>query len=133
MNFEFYERGPALVEQKLKQAPFKIVPIGGPLEIIKWREQQKAKEALYQMRLGEKDKRIAAFETTIGEKLDAPTIGTRSWEEKKAFAESERKRLKTIEDKVSVYPWTERPEPIKLSLCQKMTYFFKRLWKNANL
>lgn len=131
MDFEFLDP-PAIVQKKKKYQTFTVTPIGGPAEIIKWRQQQEAKESLYRLRLGDRNNRIANFESKLGQKLDAPTIHTTSWAEKQAFATEERQRLKKAEDVVLEYPpWESAPEP-KKTLFQRFKGFIVSLWQHAN-
>ena len=121
-----------LVQKKKKYATFTVKEIGGPAEIIKWRQAQEAKEHLYRMKLNERESRLASFEAETNQRLESPKIHTTSWSEKVAFAKSERERLSKAESVVTQYPaWEVEPTP-KLSIFQKITGLFKSLWKNAN-
>ncbi len=119
-----------IVQKKKKYETFTITPIGGPDEIVKWRQVQEVKESVYRMRLNEREGRIAEVEASLGQKLASPTVHTTSWAEKYAFAQSERKRLARIEA-VATRTW-EAPEPIKLSITQRIAGFVKRVWLSAN-
>lgn len=131
MNFDFEDPIP-LVQKKKKYATFKVTPIGGPEEIIKWRQMNEAKETVYRMRLNSRDERSASFEKELGHKVASPTVSTASWADKKAFAESERERLKKVEDAVlDLPPWELSHKP-KQTFLQKVSGFFKRVWANAN-
>lgn len=130
MDFDWLDE-PAIVEKKKKYANFKVTPIGGPTEIIAWRQRQEAKESLQRIRISEREKRIADVEAQLGQKLTSPTIHTTSWAEKLAFAQSEQSRLKRNEENVTQYPpWESLPEP-QPTLIQRITRFFKRIWTDA--
>jgi len=84
------------------------------------------------MRLGDRDTRISQYETEIGQKLASPDIITRGWQEKVAFAMAERKRLAKAEKIVNDTPPWEPPVIEKVSLYQRITGFFRRIWTNSN-
>lgn len=130
MKFEF-EVSP-LVQEKKKYATFTVREIGGPEEIVKWRQQQEAKESIYRLRLGERNTRIETFEKETGQILDQPTLGKTPWAEKLAFAKSEQARLAKAEENVTKYPPWEPPTAPKQTPLQKIGSFLKRLWTNAN-
>lgn len=119
-----------LVQKKKKYQTFTVKEIGGPAEIVKWREMQAAKESAYRVTLKSRDERLSEFEEKTGQRLDEPTIHTSSWAEKQAFATSERARLAQLVD-VASSPWLyESPEVP--TFFQKVARFFKRLWADAN-
>ncbi len=128
MNFEF-DPVP-VVQEKKKYANFTIREIGGPEEIVKWREMQAAKEAVYRCRLSARDERISQFEAETGQKLASPEVKTASWQEKLEQAMAERKRLaERVEVARESYQLpVEPPKPI----LQRIIGFFKSIWKNAN-
>ncbi len=130
MRFDFEDPVP-IVQTKKKYATFKVTPIGGPEEIIKWRQMQEAKETTYRMRLAAKDARISSFEAELGQKLESPKVKTADWKEKLDFAMSERARLAKIEEVASTYV---RPdfEPEPKTVFQRIAGFFKRIWASAN-
>lgn len=131
MDFDSFDPVP-LVQAKKKYANFTVKEIGGPAEIIKWRQIQAAKEAAYQIKLNDRDGRLGEFEKETGQKLATPTISTTSWAEKLMFANAERVRLSKAEEKVIAHPpWEPTPEP-KKSLIQRVAGFFKSVWKSAN-
>ena len=133
MSKDLYEylNPPKLVQEKKKYANFTVTPIGGPAEIIKWRQQQEAKESLVRLKLAAKDERIAAFESEIGQKLDTPRISGSTWAEKQAFATSERARLSQQEKSVTQFPPWEATEPPKKTIIQRVFGFFKSIWHSA--
>ena len=106
MDFDF--EIPGVHYEKKKYQNFKVTPID---DIVQWRQIQEAKEFAYRIRLKERDQRIAAFESTLGQKLDTPTIHTTSWEEKRMFAEAERAEIKKAEAQVTQHPPWECTEP----------------------
>lgn len=127
-NFEL----PTLVEEKKKYANFTIREIGGPDDIIKWRQQQEAKESLVRLRLAEKDQRLESFEKELDQPLSRGQIATRSWGEKQAFAESERKRIAELEENVIQHPaWEPLTKP-KKNLLQRIRDSIAGIWKSAN-
>jgi hypothetical protein len=132
MNWEkLFESPIPIVQEKKKYANFTITEIGGPLEIIKWREQQAAKEYVQRMRLGARDDRLTAFEELTEQKLATPKISQANWDEKLDFAMSERKRLAKLDERVQDNPpWLPTPEP-KKSVIQRITGFFKNIWSDA--
>lgn len=77
-----------------------------------------------------RDERVTNFEVETGTKLDRPKIHTTTWAEKQAFVKSERKRLAKIDDRVTETKY-DFSEP-KQSILQKISGFFKNIWKNAN-
>lgn len=131
MEFNFLDQ-PAVVQKKKKYATFTVKEIGGPEEIVKWREMQAAKESLYRMKLQTRENRIQDFEAELGQKIDAPTISSKSWIEKMHDAQEERERLAKSEEKVTAYPpWEPRPIE-KRSLWGLFTGFIKRVWNDCN-
>lgn len=135
MDFIF-DPVPALVEsipqKKKRNVTFIIKEIGGPEEIIKWRQMQEAKESVYRMRLKEKDDRIVAFEKEIGAPLSRGTVSERTLAEKISSAKEDIKRMNTVEDWVDKYPpWTpiEKPKP---TLKQRFFNLCKKIWISAN-
>ena len=131
MEFDFLNP-PAIVQQKKKYATFTVREIGGPEEIIKWRAEQEAKESIYRLRLGERDKRLDDFSRLIGQPLDTPKVGVRNWKEKLEFAKSERERLSKAEQAVIDYPPWEPPVIPPKTIFQKIKDFCRSLWKSAN-
>ena len=120
-----------LIEEKKKYQNFRVVPIGGPAEIGKWRAMQEAKEYAYRIKLGERDARISEAEKTLG-KLDEPKLSKQGWKEKSAFAAIERQRLAQLEPVTTDYSklGLSSPEP-KKTVFQRVTGFLKRIWSNA--
>lgn len=131
MNFEFDNVVP-LVHEKKKYTNFTVTEIGGPEEIIKWRQMQEAKESLLRLKLGARDTRLTDYEALIGQKLDTPKISSMTWAEKAAFASSERERLAKLEANVIKYPpWVPEEKP-KPTFFQRIKGFFKSLWTESN-
>lgn len=128
MKFEFDR--PPVIQEKKKYVNFKVTPIGGPTEIIKWRQQQEMKEVAYRFRLGARDQRIVEAEKELG-RFDKPIVSGESWGEKVARANSERERLRKAVEAVNSYEWKPTPKT-KQSLLKKVTSFFKKIWKDAN-
>ncbi len=119
-----------VVQKKKKYSNFTIRPIGGPEEIIAWRQAQEAKEALYKMTVEARNIRLRKFEAETGQKLDAPTIHTTSWHEKVAFAQKERQRLaKQVENVTGLGPYVPIPKKPWHLRCVD---FIKGIWKSAN-
>lgn len=131
MEFSF-ETPPAIVHEKRKYANFTVRDIGGPAEIIIWRQQQEAKESLYRLKLGERDKRLSAFESESGQKLDKPKIVERTWEEKTKDAAADRESYEKAMSQVIEYPpWEYVPKP-KQNIFQILKGFIRKLWNNSN-
>ncbi len=131
MDFEYYSP-PALVDEQKKKTTFKIIPIGGPEEIGKWREMQAAKETVYRMRLDTRDTRLAEFESTLGQKLDRGSTSGRSWTEKLDHVRAEKAELRKRQEAVNQAPPWEHFGPPKQNLIQKVISSFKTLWSQAN-
>ena len=131
MEFDFLSP-PPLIQEKKKYKNFTVTEIGGPDEIVKWREMQAAKESIYHLRLGERDGRIRQFEKETRQVLDSPKVNTRTWEEKLVAAQSERKKLSKVERKVlECPPWEPIPEK-KPSFFQRVKNFFVSFYRSAN-
>lgn len=130
MDFDF--QPPALVQAKKKYANFTIKEIGGPEEIIKWRQQQEAKDSIHRIRVSDREDRVKQVRDTIGKDLSLPTIHTSSWAEKLAFVDSEKKLIEEMRKKVIAYPSWVATEPPKLSLGQRIKSFFVNIFKSAN-
>lgn len=129
MDFKF-EPIP-LVQRKKKYATFTVREIGGSAEVIKWRQEQDAKAALYNLRIKARDDRMSDFAESLGGNVATPTVGkTESWQDKVAFAESERARLAKAEA-IASEAWIPAPSP-KLTIFQRIKGFFRKLWNTAN-
>lgn len=133
MDFEHLFDPPPLVQKKKKYATFTLREIGGPEEIGKWRAIQASKEEAYRMRLEDREKRSAMFESESGQVIDKPVLAAKeSWATKVERANAERVRLAKAEETVTEYPPWEALKPPKQSLFTKITSFLKKLWNNAN-
>lgn len=137
MDFEYFNRPPALVQKKKEYENFTVTPIGGPEEILKWRAVQDSKDQAALMiheGLRTKAKEQAGSGLPQGDGVTwkgQGTTGSAEWKEKLAFAKSERKRL-AQKEAVSLDWKRHTPLEPTLTFTQKISRFIKNFWKNAN-
>lgn len=128
MDLDYYLSQADITPEKKRASTFKVIPIGGPDEVKAWRLQQEAKEAVYQIKLGARDARIAAFEEERGQKLDRATVRGKSWKDKWEQVQSERRIEAATLNRDPIMPVPVQ-EPLKFPWLPQL---FKRLWKAAN-
>ena len=137
---DYLDGVPAIVEEKKRYANFKITPIGGQVEIIKWREEQAQKLAAYQVLREELKQKKVEFlaggpDAPLGEltwKGKALLADTATWDQKLKQAKAARKRLLEPEILTDRASWTYKdPEPVKKTLRNRLSNWFKTVWDTA--
>ena len=129
----------ALVQEQKRPVTFKITPIGGPKEIIVWREEQAKKLAQLNLRRDElKAKQVDSIapDAPLGEltwKGKVLLNNPDEWNEKLRTARIRRKeyhrpQILTQLEKPIIEP---RLEP-KLGLKEMIVSWGKKLWASAN-
>jgi len=126
------------VQTKRKYATFTVKEIGGPAEIIEWRKAQAAKLEAAGIAYNQFKQDVALHmvpdDAPVGDAnwTGAASLSKQSWEEKIAFAQSERERLKKpVEVEPIVYDFTPEPEPKKSPL-ERVIGWVKAIWASAN-
>ena len=128
---------PAMRQEKRKYANFTVKDIGGPKEIIEWRQKQASKEGLYNTRLYNRDGRLRDFEAKQGVQLAHPTLSKNNWQERLDRALSERKNLAQVsfldtDATKTVYDTFKSDTKGQDRLVYRVIGWVKRLLKTAN-